>query len=95
MLCASLFPAIIGSAFPGALYLSQTLKFRQPALVSMQGSGGPADCLLHGRQVAEQLHARVTVQAVSGLRVTLRTECYSQHGKLLLDGTALALMPSA
>ena len=33
MMCASLFPAIIGSAFPGALYLSQTLKFRQPALV--------------------------------------------------------------
>lgn len=32
-LCASLFPAIIGSAFPGALYLSQTLKFRNPALV--------------------------------------------------------------
>jgi 3-hydroxybutyryl-CoA dehydratase len=34
MLCASLFPAIIGSSFPGALYLSQTLKFRQPAMVS-------------------------------------------------------------
>ena len=33
-LCASLFPAIIGTAFPGALYLSQTLKFRNPALVS-------------------------------------------------------------
>lgn len=35
MLCASLFPAIIGSEFPGALYLTQTLKFRQTALVSM------------------------------------------------------------
>ena len=33
MLCASLFPAIIGSQFPGALYLTQTLNFRQPALV--------------------------------------------------------------
>lgn len=32
-LCASLFPAIIGTAFPGALYLSQTLKFRNAALV--------------------------------------------------------------
>ena len=32
-LCAALFPAIIGSRFPGALYLSQTLKFRRPALV--------------------------------------------------------------
>ncbi|KAF6266472.1 HotDog domain-containing protein [Scenedesmus sp. NREL 46B-D3] len=33
MLMASMFPAIIGSHFPGALYLTQTLKFRKPALV--------------------------------------------------------------
>ncbi|BDA47130.1 probable (R)-specific enoyl-CoA hydratase [Coccomyxa sp. Obi] len=33
VLCASLFPALIGSNFPGAIYLSQTLKFRVPALV--------------------------------------------------------------
>jgi 3-hydroxybutyryl-CoA dehydratase len=31
MLVASMFPAIIGSAFPGAVYLSQSLKFRRPA----------------------------------------------------------------
>ena len=34
MLMASLFPAIIGSTFPGAVYLSQTLKFKRHALVS-------------------------------------------------------------
>jgi acyl dehydratase len=33
ILLASLFPAIIGSKCPGAVYLSQTLKFRAPALV--------------------------------------------------------------
>ena len=33
-LCAALFPAVIGSRFPGAVYISQTLKFRRPALVS-------------------------------------------------------------
>jgi hypothetical protein len=33
IMMASLFPAIIGTNFPGALYLSQTLKFRQPAEV--------------------------------------------------------------
>lgn len=33
LLSASLFPAIIGSHFPGAVYLSQTLKFKAPALV--------------------------------------------------------------
>lgn len=31
MLMASLFPAIIGSNFPGALYATQTLKFRNQA----------------------------------------------------------------
>ncbi|KAH7620023.1 putative 3-hydroxybutyryl-CoA dehydratase [Nannochloris sp. 'desiccata'] len=33
IMLASLFPAIIGTNFPGAIYLSQTLKFRQPATV--------------------------------------------------------------
>ena len=33
MLCASVFPALIGSLFPGALYLTQTLRFRHVALV--------------------------------------------------------------
>lgn len=33
LLLASLFPAIIGTHFPGALYLTQTLKFKRHALV--------------------------------------------------------------
>ena len=33
LLMAALFPAIIGSTFPGALYLSQSLKFKKSALV--------------------------------------------------------------
>lgn len=33
MLLASMFPAIIGSTFPGAVYISQTLNFRSPAAV--------------------------------------------------------------
>lgn len=38
MLCASLFPAIIGNQFPGAVYLTQTLNFRQAALVSISSA---------------------------------------------------------
>ncbi|KAL6773948.1 hypothetical protein ACKKBG_A23170 [Auxenochlorella protothecoides x Auxenochlorella symbiontica] len=34
IMAASLFPALIGSAVPGALYLTQTLKFRAPVQVS-------------------------------------------------------------
>ena len=59
LLCASLFPAIIGSRCPGALYLSQSLKFRAQAVVrpplrshaaflqmSGQMSGFPRHCAL-------------------------------------------------
>lgn len=42
ILMASLFPAIIGTVFPGAIYASQTLKFREPALV-----GGSKVCHRH------------------------------------------------
>ena len=36
MLSASLFPAVIGSSFPGALYLKQTLRFVRPAQVRLR-----------------------------------------------------------
>lgn len=42
MLSASLFPAIIGSSFPGALYLKQTLRFVSSAQVRLRCAGGPA-----------------------------------------------------
>ncbi len=39
MLMVSLFPAIIGTHFPGAVYASQTLKFRSPARVGERAGG--------------------------------------------------------
>lgn len=36
MLMAAMFPAIIGSRLPGALYLTQTLKFRKQAAVGSE-----------------------------------------------------------
>lgn len=45
LLMASLFPAIIGSNFPGALYLSQTLKFKRHALVRGAGVAPTASLL--------------------------------------------------
>ncbi|KAF5841853.1 HotDog domain-containing protein [Dunaliella salina] len=78
ILMASLFPAIIGSHFPGALYASQTLSFRSPALVG------------------DVLHAHVTVGKCSGRRITFATQCVHAHtGRVLVDGTALALLPSS
>lgn len=56
MLLASMFPAIIGSKFPGALYLSQTLKFRRPAAVGT--------AVLATVTVAKQSGSRVTFDTV-------------------------------
>lgn len=38
ILSASLFPAAISKKYPGAVYMSQTLKFRHPALVCVSSS---------------------------------------------------------
>jgi 3-hydroxybutyryl-CoA dehydratase len=74
MLLASLFPAIIGSTFPGALYASQTLKFRRPAAV--------------GSEVV----AEVTVSSHTGSRVAFETAVRDAAGRMLVDGTALAVI---
>lgn len=41
LLVASLFPAIIGSKYPGTLYARQDLKFERPVLVCLQQVAGP------------------------------------------------------
>lgn len=65
MLCASLFPAIIGSQFPGALYLTQTLNFRQPALVKEPLEAEVIVKKINGRRVMfETICRRSSDQAV-------------------------------
>jgi len=49
---------------------------------------------LHGMQVGEAVHARVTVERVSGGRVVFATACFTAAGELLLDGQAIALVRS-
>jgi hypothetical protein len=45
-------------------------------------------------QVGEAVEAVVTVAKASGRRVAFTTACYGPGGRLLLDGTALAMMPA-
>jgi hypothetical protein len=45
--------------------------------------------------VGEAVEASVTVQKASGRRVSFSTACRGGDGRLLLDGTALAMMPPA
>lgn len=72
MLCASLFPAVIARNMPGAIYLSQQLKFRSFA------------------KVGEEVFAKVTAVQVSGRHVKFETVCHAVHGKIFIDGVALA-----
>ena len=46
-------------------------------------------------QVGEGVCARVTVERVSGSRVTFATACLSGAGEVLVDGQAVALIPAA
>ncbi|GFR40045.1 hypothetical protein Agub_g583 [Astrephomene gubernaculifera] len=51
ILVASLFPAIIGSSFPGTVYLSQSLRFRAPALVDQAVTATVTVRRVSGRRV--------------------------------------------
>ena len=46
-------------------------------------------------QIGDLLHATVTVSKCSGRRTTFATSClHEPTGRVVVDGTALALMPS-
>lgn len=85
-LCASLFPAIIGSAFPGALYLSQTLKFRNPALVGSTVRAEVTVERVSGSRIAFDTVCRLAAPPPTPLLDS------SGAGLTLVDGKALALL---
>lgn len=77
MLYASMFGAIVGRRFPGAVYLSQSLRFRAPVHLG--------DTL-----IAEIEVSRV---AAGGRMLDFATQCTNQHSRLVLQGEARVLMP--
>ncbi|XP_057847862.1 3-hydroxyacyl-[acyl-carrier-protein] dehydratase, mitochondrial [Cryptomeria japonica] len=81
MLYAGLFPSIIASHFPGAIYVSQTLQFKAPVCIE--------DKLLAEVQALELREHR------KKYRVRFATKCFIKEGMLLvLDGEAVALLPN-
>ncbi len=76
MLYASMFGAIVGRRCPGAVYLSQTLRFRKPVYVG--------DTL-----TAEIEVQRV---AGGGRLLDFATRCSNQEAEVVLEGTARVLM---
>ncbi|CAM6122923.1 unnamed protein product [Calypogeia fissa] len=82
MLCGSLFPAIIGSRFEGAVYVSQDLMFKAPLLVDQPFIAEVEVCTI----------VKLRQQA----KVTFFTRCVRdrEEGKsIFVDGQAVALVP--
>lgn len=81
MLSAGLVSAVLGMQLPGpgTIYLSQTLKFTAPV------------------KFGDTITARAEVIARNEERnrITLKTTCTNQDGKVVLDGEAVVMPPKA
>jgi len=81
MLSAGLVSAVLGMQLPGpgTIYLSQTLKFTAPV------------------KFGDTITARAEVidRNVDRNRITLKTTCTNQDGKVVLDGEAVVMPPKA
>ncbi|XP_074276715.1 3-hydroxyacyl-[acyl-carrier-protein] dehydratase, mitochondrial-like isoform X1 [Silene latifolia] len=80
MLLASLFPRIISSHFPGAVYLSQNLQFKQPVYI--------------GEEICGEVEAISMRDFKKKHLVKFSTRCFKQDSLLVLDGEAMAILPT-
>lgn len=85
LLTASLFPGLVGTAAPGSVYASQTLRFIAPAPINV-----PVTATAVVEAVAP-LPPRGPARAFAA-RATLRTRAWA-GGVMVVDGTAVALLP--
>ncbi|MCE5334960.1 MAG: MaoC family dehydratase [Desulfobacteraceae bacterium] len=81
MLVAGLVSAVLGTRLPGpgTIYLKQDLKFHLPV------------------RIGDTITARVEITSIVPRRnlAYLRTTCSNQDGKLVLDGEAVVMPPTA
>jgi len=80
MLVAALFPRIISSHFPGAVYVSQNLNFKLPVYI--------------GDKVTGEVQAMCIKENKKRYVVKLKTKCFRNDEILVLDGEAMAILPS-
>ncbi|GAB2276796.1 hypothetical protein Dimus_011511 [Dionaea muscipula] len=81
MLVSSLFPRIIATHFPGAVYASQTLRFKRPVYV--------------GDEIIGLVQVSNIRESNKGYLVKFLTKCI--HGRdhhVVLEGEAMAILPS-
>lgn len=81
MLVAGLISAVLGTQLPGpgTIYLSQQMKFKAPV------------------HIGDSIRADVEVIAIREGKpiATLRTNCYNQDGKLVIEGEAVVMFPTS
>ncbi|CAH2069344.1 unnamed protein product, partial [Thlaspi arvense] len=82
MLVSSMFPRIISTHFPGAVYVSQTLQFRSPVYI--------------GDEVLALVQATALRESKNKFIVKFSTKCFKKnHGEVVvLDGEATAILPN-
>ncbi|KAI0493681.1 hypothetical protein KFK09_023802 [Dendrobium nobile] len=80
MLVASLFPSVISSNFPGAIYASQTLQFKLPVYIE--------------DEVVAEVQATNIREHKKKYMVKFRTKCFGSQETLLMDGEAMAILPT-
>ncbi|CAM8913207.1 unnamed protein product [Rhodiola kirilowii] len=85
MLVASLFPRIISSNFPGAVYASQSLNFKLPIYVGEEVTGEVQAISI---KQMKQKHIFFLCS-----RAKFTTKCFKQS-ELVIDGEALAVLPT-
>ncbi|KAK9280608.1 hypothetical protein L1049_014303 [Liquidambar formosana] len=80
MLVASLFPRIISSHFPGAIYVSQNLHFRLPVYI--------------GDEIAGEVEAINIRENKKRYLAKFSTKCFKNGELLVIDGEAMAILPT-
>ncbi|CAI9116097.1 OLC1v1017163C1 [Oldenlandia corymbosa var. corymbosa] len=80
MLVATLFPRIIASHFPGAVYASQTMQFKLPVYV--------------GEEIVGVVGATSIKQLKNKYVAKFSTKCFKNGDTLVIDGEATAVLPT-
>ncbi|KAJ0083777.1 uncharacterized protein LOC116114462 [Pistacia vera] len=80
MLVAALFPRIISSHFPGAVYVSQSLHFRLPVYI--------------GDKILGEVQALNIREIKKKYLVKFSTKCVKNGEILVLDGEAMTILPT-
>ncbi|KAI5666332.1 hypothetical protein M9H77_16185 [Catharanthus roseus] len=80
MLVASVFPRVIASYFPGAVYVSQNLHFKIPVYIK--------------EEINAEIQAIVIREMKNKYIAKFTTKCFKGGDNLVIDGEATAILPS-